>query len=289
MEFRKIKYAVVSIIKSILNKVKETLKLPYSKTYLFLSLFLTIIIIIFTFPYDILIRTQLQKLEKNIVKSIFIGDIKTSLFDISTVDNVYITLKNGDEFSLNDMAINASLNPYTLFVSDIFKGDIQINSVKFSSPTIQVNCNVNGNIALEIDKESGLPIDGFIKIILQNATLKLDEITLPSSMGGMPIKIPILKFTSVNLDSKVSGEKIIIKNIKVSGPDIRGTIKGSIVTANFIRNWRLNLNITIDSESKALEEYKDFLTQYIDKNGKITFPLSGTISHPRTKLNRKLK
>jgi len=236
-----------------------------------------------TFPYDVLIREQLNKLEGKVVRSIMVGSINTSLFDVTTFDNFSCTLKDGSDINLKSVIADISLNPYTLLVNREFKGDFEINNAKYSSEKVNLGCSINGNIDIELDEKSGYPSNGYLKIMIQNIILRMDDASLPANMGGFPLPQNI-KISSINIDAKIKNRTIDINRLLVSGSDLRGRITGSIILSSIFSNSKLNLKISIDPDSDVLKEFKPLLSQFTDAKGKISFPVKGTFSRPRAEM-----
>ncbi|MCP4138035.1 MAG: type II secretion system protein GspN [bacterium] len=286
MDAKDVKIIIRSGLKGAVQIVKDTIKLPYAKTYIFLSIILTLIFVIFTFPYEILIRSQLQELEKGTVKNISVGAIDFSLIDASMMNNISTTLNNGNDISIKKLDVDVTLNPYTLLVSKLYEGKINISGAKFSSEKITVNTSIDSEFEIETDTETGDLKSGFIKLKVSGAMIQSDNIILPDSMLGMALPTPI-RFGEIILESKLEGKKLKINKFTFSGADVNGRITGSITLAKRMENSKLAITIILDKESGLIKnKFAPFLSaipkNMLDAKGNIKISLTGTISRPRT-------
>ncbi|MBN2160063.1 MAG: hypothetical protein JW807_11760 [Spirochaetes bacterium] len=285
MDIAGIKNIIKEYLKPYLNfsllwsKVKEALKLPYAKTYIALAFVLTAIFWVFTFPYDMLIRKELKNLEKGVVRNIYISGIDFSLIDIISLNNIYVILKNGNEITIRNADIDISF--LRLLISKDVKGTVQIGGFKYHSDTSQVSLNLNGNISLDFKSFSDLPKGGTFNIIADNAVLKIGEINLPGGMGGLPIKLPFIKISSIKMEADITNQKLNIKNIRIFGKDLNGEITGTIgLTKSFI-NSTLDLKLTMNADSPVFESYRDFLLRFINNRNQLVLPIRGTLLMPQ--------
>lgn len=261
--------------------MKDVFKLPYIKTYIAVSLVLIALFLIITFPYDVMIRNQLQKLELSLFKSVYIRDIQTSLVDISTLKNIIINIKDDDELSMKDVSVNMAINPYTVFFKKILKGDIAVTGLRYSSKEMNCEMNVNGNLDVQMDNKFSSMQNGKIKLMIQNGIVKLTEMNVPTPIGNIPVTVPDLKISSMNIDTTIINRNLRFDNFTIIGPDIKGSITGTMTLAALFSNSGINLEIVIDPQSRLIENFKDFLTSYTGKDGKIHLPVKGTVSQPR--------
>jgi hypothetical protein len=289
MDISDIKSRITVFFKRGIGKFKETLALPYAKTYILLSLFLTALITVVIFPYDILLRNELQKLEKKYINSIYIGAIDTSLIDVTVIESLHTVLKNRDELTMGYITLNPSINPYTLFYKNNLKTDLQISKLSYKTSETDITLNLNGNIDIVMDSNFSMIKEGSIELMIQNALVKVPEIKIPTPMGEFPLTLPPVKITSINFESSISNRELKIDKFNVSGQDLRGSVSGSIKLANIISNSSLDVTIRIDPKSNVLAEFREFLTGFIDKKGMLSIPLKGTIAHPRTDMKKSPK
>lgn len=286
MEISDIKSRITEFFKIAMGKFKETLALPYAKTYILLSILTTALITVIIFPYDMLLRNQLQNLDNKYVNSIYIGNIEASLIDVIFIESVRAILKSRDELTMGNITLNPSINPYTLFYKKNIKTDLQVSKLNYKTPKADVTLKINGNIDVVMDSNYSMIQEGSIKLIIQNALLKIPEIKIPSPIGEFPLALPDIKISSINFESLIINREMKINKLNVSGQDLRGSVSGSIKMANIFSNSSLNLKIIIEPDSNALGEYKEMLTGFLDKNGKLSIPLTGTLAHPRADMKK---
>lgn len=261
------------------SRVKEALKLPYAKTYIALSLVFTLIFLVFTFPYDMLIRKKMKALEKGIVKNIYISGIDFSLIDIIALNNVYVILNSGSEITVRTADIDISF--LRLMIARDVKGTVQLAGFKYNSGDSQITFNLNGNIYLDFKSFSDMPKGGTFNILVENAVLKIGEITLPDTMGGLPMKLPFIKISSIKMEADISAQKVNIKNIRIFGKDLNGEITGTIGLSKSFISSNLDLKLTMNADSSVFENYKDFLSRFINDKNQLVLPVRGTLLAPR--------
>lgn len=291
MDIATVKNIILENVRSFLNfpallaKAKEALKLPYAKTYIALALLFVLIFFIFTFPYDMLLRKQLTKMEKGLFKNIYVGEINFSLIDIISLSSIYTTLESGSEISIRSADIDISI--IRLLLQKDIKGTIQLAGFKYVSENSQVDFNLNGNIFLDFTNFDNPPTKGDFNILMDNAILKFGNITLPESMGGLPLELPVIKISSIKAESNIENQKINIKNIRIFGKDLNGSISGSIAISKQFMNSSLNLKLIIDGKSEALKNYQDFLASSFNDRNQLVLSLKGSLFRPRIDLGSK--
>ncbi|MFH0976669.1 MAG: type II secretion system protein GspN [Spirochaetota bacterium] len=262
---------ITKIFKKIIPFLKEVKKLPNVWSYILLSLFLTVIFFIFTFPYSSLIRNQLQSLGENIGKSANIGEIDFNLLTDSKIESMTITFKDGAELTLTDVDFNIGI--ISFLIGNTISGDIQIKNLKYEKEKEKITVSGRSDFDLKFNSMSEFPANGRIKLDLKNITA-----------NGLIIKefdIPPVRFSSITADINIAKKKISIDEFKAAGPDIKGSINGSVIVAQFFNQSQLNLNIIIDSSSPFIENYKILLSKWIDNSNKIQLAVKGSISNPR--------
>lgn len=271
MEIKKIKYIIANLLKNFFVIFKESKSLPHVWSYILLSILLTFIFFIFTFPYNALIRNQLQTMGENIGRSIDIGKIDFSLLGSSDIDTLTLILKDGSEISMQN--INFNIGIFSALLMNSVSGEMQINNIKYDKEKTTLNGVLRSDFNLKFVSFSEFPASGRIKLELQNIIA-----------NGFTIKefdIPSVRFTSITADMNIAKKKITIDNFKAAGPDLKGNIAGFVTVANFFLQSQLNLNIIIDSTSSFLANYKILLGKWIDDTNKIQLSVKGSISNPR--------
>jgi len=266
-------YSYIKIIKT----------LPHSGKYTALSIILIIFFTIITFPYDYLIKRNLKDLEGKSFRTISMKSLDFSVISESSAENVELILNNGNELSIKNILINLSINPYRLFISNRYLADFQLDNFRFTSPDAEIIMNLNGNIDIINDTIKKIPGSGEVKLILEQCIIKLKEISIPGPMGPFP-----LKFEKVNIQNGIAEFDIVngiakIKNIKLTGTDLNCSITGTVEFAERTVNSKLDLNITIDPESEALEPYRDMISM-ISSNSALIITLRGTAGRPDIKI-----
>lgn len=268
-------------------KIRQVLKtiydLPHSGKYLIASFFLFIFFLIATFPYDFLIKKKIYELEGKSFRSIDISGFDFSIFGETYFDNLIIVLNNGNEVTCKNSILNIALNPVTLLIKNKLKSDFQFDSLRYSTSDFECILNVNGNMDLIIDSQSSLPKDGPVRIIISDSIIKLNDISIPSAMGPLNLKMDSISIQSGNIDSVISNKTLKFNTFKLSGNDISCDITGFIELSDLTANSKLDLTVSIDSESAVLDQYKDILASYI-KNSILSLRIRGTLAKPELML-----
>lgn len=263
--------------------IKIVRALPHSGKYAALSLVLIIIFTFITFPYDFLIKKKLYDSEGKAFRSVSMKEFDFSIIGESSAENVEIVLNSGESLFVKSMLLNPSVNPYRLFVSKRYLADFQFDGFKYSSADTDVMLNLNGNIDLVFDKIKKIPGSGEVKLILEEGKVKLKEISIPGPMGPFPLKLE-----TVNIQNGIAEIDIVngiarIRNFKLSGTDLNCTITGTMELAENINNSRLDLNINIDPESAALEQYRDMILA-MTNNAPLVLSVRGTLGRPEIRI-----
>jgi hypothetical protein len=270
MEIKDIKSVIKKLVKTLLKILKEIKSLPNVWLYILMSLILTIIFFIFTFPYSSLIRHQLQMIGDSIGRSSEIGEVNFNLFTGAGIEGMTIVLKDGSEITFQNVELNMSILP-ALF-SNSFNGKIIINNIKYSKDKTSINMVARSDFNLKFNSISEFPVNGKIKLDLQNVIV-----------NGITVKefdIPPVRFTSITADASLLKKKITIESLNASGPDIKGSINGSIMAAQSFQQSQLNLNIIVDSSSPFLANYRILLNKWIDSTNKIQLTIRGSMANP---------
>jgi hypothetical protein len=280
MNFRTILSTIKYFFESIGAFLREMVRLPHAKKYLFLSPLFIFFFLIVTFPFEIFIRKALVAMETTHFKSVNLNDVEFSFFDVARITDLNLIFRDNDEITITELIADPSLNPYRLFISKRYKSGLELSGFKYTTTTgKEYKFNLSGNIDVTLSK-TDMPETGLIKFIIQNAVVNINEVNLPQSMGGFPLKIPPLKFTTITLDSKIGGKKITIERLNLAGPDLRASITGYLTIENNIQTSKLYLNLSVESDSAAISSYKELLASKTDGEGKIIIPIRGTIASP---------
>jgi hypothetical protein len=276
---------IIAAIKNLPGRIKHFVRviydLPHSGKYIILSVVFLLLFLVVTFPYDFLIKKKIYALEGKSFRSIEMSGFDFSIFSETYIDNLTIVLNNNNEVSCKNAIINLTLNPVTLFMDNKLKSDFQFDSLKYTGKDAEFLFNLNGNMDLTLDKQSGIPKDGPVKIIISDSIIKIGEISIPAGMGPLPLKIESINIQSGNIDSIMTNGTIKFNTFKLTGSDLTCDISGQIEITG---NSRLDLVVNIDSESAVLNQYNDLLAPVI-KNNILSLRIKGTISKPEVTLS----
>lgn len=266
-------YSYIKIIRSF----------PHSGKYAALSIILIIIFTIITFPYDYLIKKKLFDNEGKNFRTISMKSLDFSIISQSTAENVEIVLNNGHEIFFKNILINPSVNPYRLFISKRLLADFQFDNFRFTSPDTEIMMNLNGNIDIITDQVKKIPDSGEIKLILEECKIRLKEISIPGPMGPFPLKLETVNIQNGIAEIDIVNSLARIKNFKLSGTDLNCSITGTVEIAQRTDNSKLDLNVNIDPESAALDQYKEMIN-IMTNNGSLVLSVRGTIGRPEVKI-----
>jgi hypothetical protein len=271
MDLNSIKQSIRTFLQSLGARLKEMWKLPHVKMYLAATVFFTLVFLAVTFPYEVVIRDQLQNLEKSIGRPVLVGDIDFSLFGDSEIDSVEIGLQDG-EIVMKNVKFNIALNPYTTLISRTLRGKIAVQDFRYTVTDTTVTAVLKTEFELTL-ADSGPPSDGFLKLELSNAFLK-----------GIKIKgfdIPPIKFSSVRGDSTLQRGNLRLASMKMSGPDLQGNIHGMLSMAKSFSSSNLSLTIELDPDSRVLEDYNILLGGAKKNEDKLRITLNGPLKNPK--------
>ncbi|MCU0845537.1 MAG: type II secretion system protein GspN [Spirochaetes bacterium] len=273
MEFRQMKDRVSAALKSAGRFAREALALPYARLYIAMALVLTVIFTLLGFPFDVLIRGELQKMEQRGLRSVIVGEIDFNIIGDSYIDSLILGTGTESEISMKDVQFNIAINPVTTLVNKTLKGEISVQDFRYADDSSSFSCLLESEFRLAADPATGNPRDGFLNIEIQNV-----------SLNGITIKdftIPAVRFTSIAMRSEIQNGEIRITKLEGAGPDIRGTIRGSITLAPYVRNSTLNLVIDIDTQSKLIQDYRTLLGNLAKNDeGLLRLTVSGSLQAP---------
>lgn len=261
--------------KRVVHLLKEIPKLPKAKLYIFLACILTLLFMILTFPYEIIIRNQLQKLEPQLGSNISSGTIDFSFLDDIVIESLIISFRDGTELNLRNISLDMSLNPFTLFLNNTYRGTLSVKQINF----LRKNMSVNGILHSSFDIDSDT-VSGTLDLTLQNVI-----------MNGLVIKgfdIPPLRFTSITVDARVVNREFTITRTALSGMDLRGEIRGRITLSKPLRNSRLNLTFEIDKNSRILNDYRILIGNLAGDEENLRINITGVLSNPAVNLPERI-
>jgi hypothetical protein len=286
MDITSIKHLILTNLKTAFNfktiweKFKEAMKLPYAKTYMAVALVLSVLFFAFTFPYDMMLRSRLKGLEKTMFKSVYIGELNFSPFDIIEMNKLTMLTQGGSEINIKNMEIDLSL--LKLMIQKDIKGSLKIDGFKYESQSTQLNLNLSANIFLDYKSFSDIPQGGnFNPILIENATLKITNLPLPDAMGGLPFSLPLIKINSIKIEADITNNKLNIKNLRIFGKDLNGSMTGSIALQKNFMASGLDLKLIINADTPVLDGYRDFLSKYINDRNQLVLGIKGSLLMPR--------
>lgn len=283
MRYRELIIKIKLFFLKLFSYIKIVRRLPHSGKYTVLAIILIIIFSVITFPYDYLIKKKLFDYEGKSFRTISLKSLEFSILSESSAENIEIVLNNGHELFFKNILINPSVNPYRLFITKRLLADFQFDNFRFTSPDAEIIMNLNGNIDIIPDQIKKIPGSGEIKLILEECKIRLKEISIPGPMGPFPLKLE-----TVNIENGIAEIDIVngvarIRNLKLSGTDLNCSITGTIEMAERSDNSKLDLNINIDPESAALEQYKDMINIMVNNNA-LVLAVRGTLGRPDVKI-----
>ncbi len=271
MDLNSIKTAIRTFLQSLGARLKEMWKLPHVKLYLAATVFLTLVFLVVTFPYEVLIREQIQNLEKSVGRPVIVGDMDFSLFGDSEIDSIEVSLQDG-EIAMKNVKFNIAVNPYTTLIARTLRGRISIQDFRYTVTDTTVTAVLKSEFELKL-AEPGPPSDGYLKLELSNAFLK-----------GIKIKgfdVPPIKFASVRGDSTIQRGNLKLASMKMAGPDLQGNIHGMLSMAKSFASSNLNLTIELDPDSRVLEDYSILLAGAKKSEDRLRITLTGPLKNPK--------
>ena len=270
-----IKVSIVNLFQNVKTIIRETLTLPKAKLYIFSSVILTVVFIFLTFPYEVIILSRVQNIEKALGATVNLSELRFSIIGDSKIENAALYFPDGTEYAFKDIVLDLSTNPYRLFVKNNYRGALTVDSLKYSRDKMAIAAKLKCEFDILSQKDNeGNVFDGSFSSMIQNVSVR-----------GVTIKdfdIPAINFPSIELKTTIVNNNIKIEKCVFSGMDLRGKISGTVTIGKIAKFTRLNLRIEIDPTSKILENYKILLGEFGD--GMINIGITGTVSNPSINL-----
>ncbi len=283
MKTENIKKILLNFLNELKERIKDMAGLPYFKRYVILAVLLTVFFTFLTFPFESAVKSKLAGLEGKILKTVNIESLDLNLLGSSSAEGVEICFRDDSRLAIKSLIGNFS---FLKMVSDQYKGNLDLEKISWSRDSIKADGDLSADIDLTLDRKTGLPSDGTLKLILAGIRIASENFEIP---GGMGFILPeLVKISSVNLNSVIKDKTVSIKQLKISG-DLNGDITGSIETAPVLGNSVLNLKIFIDPESPVLSDFRTMLIQFTDESDRIHINVSGTAARPKTDIVKKKK
>jgi hypothetical protein len=284
MKFNGLPVKIKHFFSTVVKKFRGIFNLPHAGKYFILSIILTIIFIIITFPFDKIISKQLHQYEGKGLRTISVQDIKFTIFGESSIGRTFIVLNNNDEVHLQNGVIALNKNPYRLLYKKNILSDFELNGLKYSSASFNSNINLNGNADVILNPASPLPLSGIIKILVSSGAVNFNELTFQGPLGPMTLKVETINIGAINCHLEFINDAVNIKRFDLTGDDLSGSVTGSIRIAPFLPSSAINLTINIDPDSAVLNNYRDLVIPLV-KNNSLTLFLSGTLRKPDVRLS----
>jgi len=270
-----LKQKIITLFRELKHNIKDILKLPYAIHYIVFSAILTILFIMATFPYEVFIRKQIEQVEKQATRSLFVADIDFNLLSTSSFKNISAIFKDGSSLNIKSLFFDMHYNPYTLLIKRNINGELQFENFEFKNSDISITSRGRFLFNIIKAKDNDIPEKGILSLSLRDTNIK-----------GIMIKgfeIPPVTLKQVKCESEfISKNTMKIKYIIFTGPDLKGNASGVIVLGNTIRNSNIDLTINIDAQSNLLNQYRVLLDDMIKPGqNQLTFTINGPLVNPR--------
>lgn len=256
-------------------------RLPHLKKYLLLSVLLTFTLTVINFPYEKIATQKLKNINNRNFKIQTIDNLNISLLGSSTLDEMVIMFKDSSQLNVRNTFFNLPLNLFRLSKGNYYSS-FKINSAKFNHNQINMLSSLGGDLDIELSK-NGLPRTGFLIITLNDTFIKLNNVSLPPSLGGLPVDIKEIKLKKINLNVSFNNETAEIKDISTYGSDLKLKCEGNIKLRNIVRNSRLDLTVTVNKDSGSLEKYRDLLNG-LSQGNEIKLKITGSFLRPKVEI-----
>jgi hypothetical protein len=284
MQFQDFPVKIKKYTSLLYQGLKNIVKIPHFWKYFIIAVFSTLLFVIITFPYDIIIMKKLHNYEGKAFRTISVKDIEFSLFKDIVINDAYIVLNNGDEIEFKNSAISLNKNPWKLLYKKNIVTDFQVRGLKYLSPKFDSTINLNGNADFFINNSGPLPVVGNLKLLISSGIVRLNEITFQGPLGPMSLKIGTIQLSAVNCDFEFISGSININRFELTGDDLSGTVTGNIKPGSFLPASSVNLTINLNPDSGILSEYRDMILPMV-KNDTLTLYISGTLGKPDIRLS----
>lgn len=277
------------IIKSTLKDgyafLKAVYKIPGSKKYFTLAIILIVIFLFITFPYEELVKKQLQEGAGKAYASARITGLDVGVIGSTDIGSLEIYFTDLTELVIENAELGLSVNPYRLFVSRRIKTDLDISRIKYSGKENEFQGKVTGDIDVTLSAKANLPETGTLLINLTQGMLQIGTINIPTSMGNLPLKTDIINIKLLNFDADILNRTVKIRKFTVESEQIKCSFTGSINLDPFMKNSKLDIKMTLDPESKILDQQRDIVNAFA-KGGPIVIIIGGTAGRPEFKLEK---
>lgn len=285
INFKELPDIIRSSLKNAFKFLKEIYRLPDSRKYFAASFILIIIFLFITFPYEELIKKQLNEGAGKTYASARISGLDVGVIGSTEFDSLEIYFTDLTGLIIDKAELGLSVNPYRLFVSRRIKTDLDINRIKYSGRENEFQGKVTGEIDVTMGSKNNIPENGFIQINITQGILQLGTINIPTSMGNIPLKTDLINIRLVNFDSDIINRVIKIKKFSLDSEELKCSFTGSITVDPFMKNSRLDMKMILDPASKVLDQHRDIVNA-LAKGGPVIINIGGTAGRPEFKLEK---
>lgn len=262
--------SVKGLFQKILSPIKGAKSSPFAVRYAVFSVILFILFLLFLFPYDAIILSRIEAMDKRLYQSLDIQNFIIGPFRDWSASSISYTSTQHAEITLTNPIANIST--FSLLGGAIH-GDITIENIRYQKDNLQSSLALRILPDITFDKASLTPTSGTISLTIDSFTIRglvLQGFTIP------PVKIPSIK-GSGTIQSRV----LTINNCTISGTDLNGIIRGTITFDPIMSRSIMALTIEISAESTILSEYKPLLSSFINPGtGRLSIVIQGAFVNP---------
>lgn len=253
--------------------IKTAFAQPYTKRFTLLTLIFTIVFTAVTFPYGRLINQIIKTNEKKLAKTISLESLEVSPLGRIAFNSGTIIDRVGTTYKLTGGDIKIA--PIKALLSKRIVSHLEMALLAMESKKYDFKASLSGDIDLKLDGKTFVPKSGSLSLDLKKATLKGIKI--------QSFEIPAIEFKRINSQVTVAENLITIESLQFTGNDLAGILAGTIdADPKVINRSKINITINIKSSSKIIENYKMFLSSYINPNtGGIRIKLTGNMGSPK--------
>ena len=277
----------LSIVKNFFKNrwidVKSIFKLPDSKKYFAASFIMIIIFVIFTFPYEELVRNKLNEGAGKDYTSARISGFKAGIIGKTGIDTLEVFFKDYSEFSLRGAKFGLSLNPYRLLVSRRIKSNVDIQTLKYSGKANEFQGRVTGDVDITLHSKAVIPENGTVSLNITQGILQIETIKIPTSMGDISLKTEPVYIKLLTFDVEIINRVVKIRKLSIDSDQIKCSFTGNLTLEPFIKNSKFEIQMILNPESKILDQQRDIVSAFT-KGGPIIINIGGTAGRPEFKL-----
>lgn len=168
---------------------------------------------------------------------------------------------------------------------DIDDIDLKYLKVVMAKTGINMTGELNGKVALKVDKKRPIRSEGKIALNLRNVIIPATNVKL----GEMSMPLPDLTLTKQkgsDIKLEISKGTISVDTFTLVGGDLEIDLKGKIFLSNNINNYRFNLNGSLKA-SEVLNQALPFLfvvEKQKREDGSFPLSITGRLAKPSIKV-----